>query len=388
MNQFSLPRNTYYGRNSLEQLKRLPGKRATIVIGGGSMKKFGFLDKVRGHLKAAGLDVDIVENVEPDPSIETVMRGAEQMRKFNPDWIIGLGGGSAIDAAKAMWVFYEHPGLRFEQAIELDGVPPLRGKAKFAAIPSTSGTASEVTTSAVISDYASKTKYALDSKELIPDLSILDPELADAMPPKLAALTGMDALTHALEAYAATLANPFSDAFAAASAKLIMNNLAESCSGNPQGRELMHYAQCMAGIAFSNSMLGISHSLAHATGLVFNIPHGAGNAIFLPYVLQFNQKAASSKYAVLAREMGLNGENTAELSNSLCREVAALRERLAIPASLKEYGVAEEHFEKELNAITEKAISDPCTETNPRPCNKAEMEQLFRYAFAGREIDF
>ena len=388
MNQFSLPRNTYYGRNSLEQLKRLTGKRATIVIGGGSMKKFGFLGKVQGHLKAAGLDVDIVENVEPDPSIETVMRGAEQMRKFNPDWIIGLGGGSAIDAAKAMWVFYEHPGLRFEQAIELDGVPPLRGKARFAAIPSTSGTASEVTTSAVISDYASKTKYALDSKELIPDLSILDPELADAMPPKLAALTGMDALTHALEAYAATLANPFSDAFAAAAAKLIMNNLAESCSGNPQGRELMHYAQCMAGIAFSNSMLGISHSLAHATGLVFSIPHGAGNAIFLPYVLQFNQKAASAKYAVLAKEMGLNGESTAELSSSLCREVAALRERLGIPASLKEYGVAEEHFEKELNAITEKAISDPCTETNPRPCNKAEMEQLFRYAFAGREIDF
>ncbi len=388
MNQFSVPRDIWYGKGALARLKSLQGSRAMLVIGGGSMRKLGFLDKAVAYLHEAGLATQVVDNVEPDPSVQTVLRGAAQMADFGPDWIIGLGGGSAIDAAKAMWVFYEHPQARFEEVIELDGVPPLRQKARFAAIPSTSGTASEVTTSAVISDYSTQTKYALDSKALIPDLAILDSELAEAMPPQLAAYTGMDALTHALEAYVATLANPFSDGMALEAVKLIFRYLEASCQGNAEAREYLHTAQCMAGIAFSNSMLGITHSMAYATGLVFSIAHGAGNALYLPYVLRYNAKAAAARYATLARYLGLPGKSDAELAAELCRAVAKLNRTLGVPQSLKAFGVPEGQFRDNLANIVEKAMLDPCTETNPRPCTAAQMEELFLAAYAGSEVNF
>ena len=388
MNQFSIPRDIYYGRGSLEFLRQLHGKRATVVIGGGSMKKLGFLDKTINYLREAGLSAEVVADVEPDPSVETVQRGAKQMRDFQPDWIIGLGGGSAIDAAKAMWVFYEHPDLKFEDSVELGGVPPMRQKARFIAIPSTSGTASEVTTSAVISDYAAKVKYALDSKALIPDMAILDSELAEAMPAQLAAYTGMDALTHALEAYVATLANPFSDSLAIEATRLVLQNLEKSCAGDAAAREAMHYAQCMAGMAFSNSMLGITHSMAHATGLTFKLPHGAGNALFLPYVLQFNAGTAGGRYAALARDLHLPGNNDAELSASLWTAVQELNRKLKVAASLKEFGVERSLFDRELDSIVGKAMHDPCTETNPRPCSAQEMKRMFLAAWDGRPVDF
>ena len=195
MARFTLPRDIYHGKDSLEVLKSLEGKKAFIVIGGGSMKRFGFLDKVLSYLKEANMETKVFEGVEPDPSVETVMKGAKEMEEFNPDWIVSIGGGSPIDAAKAMWIFYEYPDFTFEKAIVPFGLPKLRRKAKFVAIPSTSGTATEVTAFSVITDYKAKIKYPLADFEITPDIAIVDPSLAETMPEKLVAHTGMDALT-------------------------------------------------------------------------------------------------------------------------------------------------------------------------------------------------
>ncbi|MCH5139011.1 iron-containing alcohol dehydrogenase, partial [Clostridiaceae bacterium UIB06] len=214
MSRFTLPRDIYFGENSLAELKNLKGKKAIIVVGGGSMKRFGFLDQVENYLKEAGMEVKLIEGVEPDPSVETVMNGAQVMRDFEPDWIVSIGGGSPIDAAKAMWIFYEYPDFTFEQAVIPFGIPELRQKARFVAIPSTSGTATEVTAFSVITDYKARIKYPLADFNLTPDIAIIDPALAQTMPPTLTAHTGMDALTHAIEAYVASARSHFSDPLA------------------------------------------------------------------------------------------------------------------------------------------------------------------------------
>ena len=263
MARFTLPRDIYHGKGSLEVLKTLKGKKAIVVVGGGSMKRFGFLDKVESYLKEAGLEVKLIEGVEPDPSVETVMKGAAIMRDFEPDWIVAMGGGSPIDAAKAMWIFYEYPNFTFEQAVIPFGLPELRQKAKFIAIPSTSGTATEVTAFSVITDYKAKIKYPLADFNLTPDIAIVDPDLAQTMPAKLVAHTGMDALTHAIEAYTASLRSNFSDPLALKAIEMVNENLVNSFNGDEEARSLMHEAQCLAGMAFSNALLGIVHSMAH-----------------------------------------------------------------------------------------------------------------------------
>ena len=269
----------------MESLKTLTGKKAIVVVGGGSMKRFGFLDKAIEYLKEAGMEVELFEGVEPDPSVETVMKGAEAMRKFQPDWIVAMGGGSPIDAAKAMWAFYEYPETTFEDLITPFNFPTLRTKAKFCAISSTSGTATEVTAFSVITDYAKGIKYPLADFNITPDVAIVDPILAETMPKKLTAHTGMDALTHAIEAYVSTLHNDFTDPLALHAIKMIHNDLKKSFDGDKAARENMHNAQCLAGMAFSNALLGIVHSMAHKTGAAFtggHIVHGCANAMYLP----------------------------------------------------------------------------------------------------------
>ena len=221
MARFTLPRDLYHGAGSLEELKNLKGTKAILVLGGGSMKRFGFVDRAVAYLKEAGMEVELFENVEPDPSVETVMRGAEAMRKFQPDWIISMGGGSPIDAAKAMWAFYEYPETTFEQLITPFNFPTLRQKAKFCAIPSTSGTATEVTAFSVITDYQKGIKYPLADFNITPDVAIVDPDLAETMPAKLTAHTGMDAMTHSIEAYVSTLNCDYTDPLALHSIKMI-----------------------------------------------------------------------------------------------------------------------------------------------------------------------
>lgn len=388
MSRFTLPRDIYFGDGSLETLKTLKGKKAIVVVGGGSMKRFGFLDKVCSYLKEAGFEVKLIEGVEPDPSVETVMNGAAVMREFQPDWIVAIGGGSPIDAAKAMWIFYEYPDFTFQQAVVPFGLPELRQKAKFAAIPSTSGTATEVTAFSVITDYKKKIKYPIADFNITPDVAIVDPELAQTMPAKLTAHTGMDALTHAIEAYVAALRSAFSDPLAMEAIVMIQKYLLKSYNGDKEARGQMHLAQCLAGMAFSNAMLGITHSMAHKTGAVFHIPHGCANAIFLPYVIQYNAKSCADRYAEIAKRLGLAGETEKELVDALINFVRGLNKELSIPATMKDYGITEEDFKVNLEYVAHNAVLDACTGANPRPIDDKTMEKLLTCIFYGNDVTF
>ncbi len=392
MSRFTLPRDLYYGKDSLEVLKTLKGKKAILVLGGGSMKKFGFVDKVVAYLKEAGIETQLFENVEPDPSVETVMKGAEAMRAFEPDWIISMGGGSPIDAAKAMWAFYEYPETTFEDLITPFNFPELRQKAKFLAIPSTSGTATEVTAFSVITDYAKGIKYPLADFNITPDVAIVDPALAETMPKSLTAYTGMDALTHAIEAYVSTLHTVFTDPLAIKAIQIVNSDLLKSYDGSMESREQMHYGQCLAGMAFSNALLGIVHSMAHKTGAVFStghITHGLANAMYLPYVIKYNAKVeeAAVRYAEIANAIGITG-TTEECIQGLRDKIVSMNNYMGIPNTLKEFGIKEEEFKEKIATIAENAVGDACTGSNPRPIDPATMEKLFTCIYYGTEVDF
>jgi hypothetical protein len=388
MSRFTLPRDIYFGENSLEELKNIQGNKAVVVVGGGSMKRFGFLDKVEKYLNEAGIEVKLIEGVEPDPSVETVMNGAKIMREFEPDWIVSIGGGSPIDAAKAMWIFYEYPDFTFEKAIVPFGIPKLRNKARFIAIPSTSGTATEVTSFSVITDYKSKIKYPLADFNLTPDIAIIDPELAQTMPKKLTAHTGMDALTHAIEAYVASLRSDFSDPLALHAIEMIYKYLVKSYEGDKEARAQMHIAQCLAGMAFSNALLGITHSMAHKIGAVFHIPHGCANAIFLPYVIDFNKKACKDRYADIARRLKLSGSTDDELVDSLNALIKDLNKKMEIPSTVEEYGISREDYDADVDFIAHNAMEDACTGANPRKITEPEMKKLFQCVYTGEKVDF
>lgn len=403
MGRFTLPRDLYHGTGSLETLKTLTGKKAIVVVGGGSMKRFGFLDKAVAYLKEAGMEVELFEGVEPDPSVETVMKGAEAMRKFQPDWIVAMGGGSPIDAAKAMWVFYEYPDTTFEEIITPFSFPTLRTKAKFCAIPSTSGTATEVTAFSVITDYHKGIKYPLADFNVTPDVAIVDPELAETMPKKLVAHTGMDAMTHAIEAYVSTLHCNYTDPLALHAIKMIHNNLKKSYDGDMEARAAMHDAQCLAGMAFSNALLGIVHSMAHKTGAAYtgdHIIHGCANAMYLPKVIKYNSKneEAANRYAEIASFIGLSGATTEEKVDSLIAELRSMNDQLDIPQGIKNYGksgvkadtsiIDEKEFLEKLPEVAKNAIADACTGSNPRQPSQEEMEKLLKACYYDTEIDF
>ena len=403
--RFTLPRDLYHGKGSLEVLKTLKGSRAVVCVGGGSMKKFGFLDRVVGYLEEAGMQVQVIDGIEPDPSVETVMAGAAKMTEFQPDWIVAMGGGSPIDAAKAMWIKYEYPETTFEQMCVVFGLPKLRTKAHFVAIPSTSGTATEVTAFSVITDYSKGIKYPLADFEITPDVAIVDPDLAQTMPKKLVAHTGMDAMTHSVEAYVSTCNCDYTDPLALHSIKMIKETLVDSYNGNEDARAAMHNAQCMAGMAFSNALLGIVHSMAHKTGAAFeqygaHIIHGAANAMYLPKVIQFNAKneVAAKRYAAIADHIHLGGETVTEKVDLLVKFLRGLNDKLNIPQCIKHYGadsypceqgfVPEDVFLAKLPEIAKNAIGDACTGSNPRIPTQEEMEKLFKCCYYDLDVDF
>ena len=403
MARFTLPRDIYHGKGCLEELKNLKGKKAFLVVGGGSMKRQGFLDKAVHYLKDGGMEVEVFEGVEPDPSVETVMRGAEAMRKFEPDWIVSMGGGSPIDAAKAMWAFYEYPETTFEDLITPFSFPELRQKAKFAAIPSTSGTATEVTAFSVITNYQTGVKYPLADFNITPDVAIVDPDLVAGLPVKQVAYTGMDALTHAIEAYVSTLNGPFTDPLALQAIEMVLDNLPASYNCDMDAREQMHYAQCLAGMAFSNALLGIVHSMAHKTGAAFeggHIIHGAANAMYLPKVIKFNAKdeTAAKRYAFIADFLHLGGNTQDEKIDNLIAMLRKMNDDLNIPHCIKNYGegglpaetgfVSEEEFKAKLHDIAANAILDACTGSNPRQPSQEEMEKLLTCCYYDTEVDF
>lgn len=405
MARFTLPRDIYHGKGCLETLKTLEGKRAMICVGGGSMKRNGFLDRAVEYLKEAGMEVQLYEGIEPDPSVETVMKGADAMLKFQPDWIIAMGGGSPIDAAKAMWIKYEYPDVTFEDMCKVFGLPKLRKKAHFCAIPSTSGTATEVTAFSIITDYSKGIKYPIADFEITPDVAIVDPDLAETMPKKLVAHTGMDAMTHAIEAYVSTAHCDYSDPLALHAIKMIEHDLIDSYNGDMAKRDSMHNAQCLAGMAFSNALLGIVHSMAHKTGAAFadygsHIIHGAANAMYLPKVIAYNAKnpEAFDRYAEISDFMGLGGNSKEEKIQLLITYLRGMNDKLNIPHSINHYGadsypaeqgfVPENVFLERLPEIAKNAIADACTGSNPRQPSQEEMEKLLKCCYYDTEVDF
>ena len=403
--RFTLPRDIYHGENALEALKTFKGKKAFVCVGGGSMKRFGFLDRVVQYLQETGMEVKLFEGIESDPSVDTVMKGAKEMLDFGPDWIVAIGGGSPIDAAKAMWIKYEYPECSFEDMCKVFGIPTLRKKAKFCAISSTSGTATEVTAFSIITDYKKGIKYPIADFEITPDVAIVDPALAQTMPKKLVAHTGMDALTHAIEAYVSTANCDYTDPLALHAIEMIRDDLVDSYNEDKEARNAMHNAQCLAGMAFSNALLGIVHSMAHKTGAVFgdlgaHIIHGAANAMYLPKVIAFNAKdeTAKKRYTKIADVIGLSGSNDEEKVKALITYVRGLNDKLNIPHCIKNYGadsypteqgfVPENIFLERLHDIAVNAIADACTGSNPRQPSVEEMEKLLKCCYYDTEVDF
>ena len=404
MGRFTNPRDLYFGEGARHEVKNLKGERAVIVTGGGSMRRGGFLQDIENDLKEAGFEVKLIEGVESDPSVETVMNGAAVMSEFQPDWIIALGGGSPIDAAKAMWIKYEYPETTFEDMCKVFGLPKLRTKAHFCAISSTSGTATEVTAFSIITDYSKGIKFPIADFEITPDVAIVDPELTYTMPAKLCAHTGMDALTHSIEAYVSTAGSAYTDANALYAMREIVEWLPKSYQGDKEARQHMHDAQCIAGIAFSSGLLGIVHSMAHKTGAAFtgdHIIHGCANAMYLGKVIQFNSKdaRAKSRYAYIAKEVfHLAGETEDELVAALVQMIRDLNDKIDIPQGIKNYGKggvkADEsiidyaEFEEKKSRIAVDAIGDACTGSNPRQPTPEEMEKLLECVYNDVDVDF
>lgn len=369
-----------FGAGSLEYIKSIHAQRASIVVGGSSMEKSGMLAKVQELFCEAGAQVSVIRGVEPDPSLGTVLRGAGEMLEFQPDLIVGLGGGSAMDAAKAMWIYYEHPELKtIEEILPPNDFPQLRTKARLCCIPSTSGTASEVSRSIVISDNERGIKHGIGNMEMMPDIAICDPEVTMSMPAHITAETGMDAMTHAVEALVSQRANYVSDILAKQAVKDIFTYLplAYEDGEDVVAREKMLNASMVAGLAFTNVSLGIVHSIAHTLGSFFHIAHGLGDAIVLPYVIHFNEtKSARARniYKNMAEE---------QKADSFEASILELNKKLyiadRISALLSEEQKAE--YQEKIPEMADMALSDGCTKTNPAIPTKAEMEELFKTIF-------
>ena len=383
MGKFTVPKELYHGLGSLENLKELKGKKAAFIIGGGSVQKNGVLERAQNYLKEVNIESVVFSGVEADPSIETVIKGAEFLTQEQPDIIIGLGGCSAIDAAKGMWIYYEYPDSKLEELKELFAVKKLRKKAIIVAIPTTSGTGTEITGLAVITDREKGTKYPIVSYELTPDMAIIDGELSASMPENVTANTGLDALSHGVEAYASNISERYSDTLAKSAIELVFKNLLTAVSegSNLEVRQAMHDASCMAGMSFNNVWLGIVHSMSHQIGGTFGIPHGCGNAILMPNVIRYNSKE-TDKYTDLAK---LIGKSTAE---EFAQAVSDLRQSVGVVASLKEYGIDQKEWEAKIDTLTENAMKDPCTLFNPRKPKFEEIKAILQACYDGTIVNF
>lgn len=371
-----------FGQGCLEHIRTLKGAKAVIVTGGSSMYRSGILQKVEGYLKDAGIESKVFSGVEPDPLFSTVMRGADLMKGYKPDIIIGLGGGSAMDAAKAMWIYYENEDFKsLYDILPPHPFPVLRKKARLVCIPSTSGTASEVSRSIVITDDETHTKFGIGNMEMMPDIAILDPEVTVSMPDSITAETGMDAMTHAVEAWVSRRSNYLSDILAEAAIKDIVEYLPKVMEDrtNLNYREHMLNASMTAGMAFTNVSLGIVHSMAHTLGSVFGKAHGLLNAVILPYVIDFNSNEtwAKEKYDQLVEALSLEG--------TLSSVVRDLNKKVNIPERLKDLIPDEESFKSKLEHLVVSALADGCTKTNPIIPTEQQLNDLFMQAYHGKE---
>ena len=412
MQWFKVPEKIYFEAGSISYLEKMPDIKKAFIVTDPSMVKFGYVDRILYHLRKRSdyVHCEIFSEVESDPSFDTIKKGVASMNAFQPDVIIALGGGSAIDAAKGMWLFYEHPDADVE-GLKLKFMdirkrtykfPKLGVKTKMVAIPTTSGTGSEVTSFAVITDKVKNVKYPLADYELTPDVAIVDPDLVMTLPKSLTADTGMDVLTHALEAYVSVMASDYTDGLSEKAVKLVYEYLPQAYEdgSNRVAREKMHNASCIAGMSFTNAFLGVNHSIAHKLGGEYHIPHGRANAIILPYVIKYNATkptkfvswpkyesyVADQKYAEIARLLGLPASSTEEGVKSLIQAVQILNEKVNIPKSLKEAGVDEEEFFAKIDMLADRAFEDQCTTVNPRVPLVSEIKQILTDAYYGNEI--
>ena len=412
MQWFKIPEKIYFEAGSIEYLSQMPDITRAFIVTDESMVNLGYVDKILYQLRKRKQYVhsEIFSEVESDPSFDTIKRGVEAMEQFNPDVVIALGGGSPIDAAKGMWLFYEHPeadpeGLKLkfmDIRKRTYKFPKLGEKCKMVAIPTTSGTGSEVTSFAVITDKEKNMKYPLADYELTPDVAIIDPDLVMSLPKKMTADTGMDVLTHAIEAYISNMASDYTDGLAEKAVELVVNNLTDAYDdgSNTHAREKMHNASTIAGMAFTNAFLGINHSLAHKLGAEYHIAHGRANAIILPYVIRYNATKptkfvsfpkyeyfiADEKIRKLAERVGLPSATKEEGIASLVAKVKELNEHLEIPKSLKEYGIDEADFLSKVDMLADRAFEDQCTTANPRVPLVKELKQILLDAYYGADI--
>ena len=410
MQWFKVPDKIYFEHNSIQYLEKMPNITRAFIVTDPGMVSLGYVDKILYYLRKRTEHVhcEIFSDVEPDPSIETVKRGAQMMDEFKPDVIIALGGGSAMDAAKGMWLFYEHPDVDFnslrlrfldirKRAFKF---PKMGNKAQLVAIPTTSGTGSEVTSFAVISDKKNNMKYPLADYELTPNIAIIDPQFVMSLPKSATADTGFDVLTHALEAYVSVMASDYTDGLAMKAIQLVFKYLPRAYKNgaeDAEAREKMHNASCMAGMAFTNAFLGLNHSIAHKIGGEYHVPHGRANAVLLPHVIKYNASTpskfvsfpkykkfiADEKYAEIAAFLGLPAKTTEEGVQSLINAVIDLMKEVNEPLSFSECGIDEETYMRNVPDIANKAFEDQCTTANPKLPLVKEIEQIMRDAYKG-----
>ena len=410
MQWFKVPDKIYFEHNSIQYLEKMPNITRAFIVTDPGMVSLGYVDKILYYLRKRTEHVhcEIFSDVEPDPSIETVKRGAQMMDEFKPDVIIALGGGSAMDAAKGMWLFYEHPDVDFnslrlrfldirKRAFKF---PKMGNKAQLVAIPTTSGTGSEVTSFAVISDKKNNMKYPLADYELTPNIAIIDPQFVMSLPKSATADTGLDVLTHALEAYVSVMASDYTDGLAMKAIQLVFKYLPRAYKNgaeDAEAREKMHNASCMAGMAFTNAFLGLNHSIAHKIGGEYHVPHGRANAVLLPHVIKYNASIpskfvsfpkykkfiADEKYAEIAAFLGLPAKTTEEGVQSLINAVIDLMKEVNEPLSFSECGIDEETYMRNVPDIANKAFEDQCTTANPKLPLVKEIEQIMIDAYKG-----
>ena len=413
MQWFKIPEKIYFESGSISYLEKMPDIERAFIVTDEGMVKFGYVDKILYHLRKRNKYVhsEIFSDVESDPSFDTIKKGVEVMKAFKPDVIIALGGGSPIDAAKGMWLFYENPDADVE-GLKLKFMdirkrtykfPKMGTKCKMVAIPTTSGTGSEVTSFAVITDKEKNKKYPLADYELTPDVAIIDPDLVMSLPKSITADTGMDVLTHSIEAYVSNMASDYTDGLAEKAAEIVMEYLEKAYDegSNKLAREKMHNASTLAGMAFTNAFLGVNHSLAHKIGAEFHLPHGRINAILLPYVVRYNASKptkfvsfpkyeyfiADQKYSQLAKKIGLKADTVEEGVSSLIQKIKEMNEHLNIPKSLKDAGVNEEEFLSKVDMLADRAFEDQCTTANPRLPLVSELKQILIDCYYGNEIN-
>lgn len=377
-----------YGEGALSYLAEVQGRRAFLVTDR-TMGELGFVDRVTRELAQAGMDVQVYDAVEAEPSVQTVRHGAAWMREFAPDWIVGLGGGSVLDAAKAMWVLYERPDMQPEAINPLERLG-LRQRARMIAIPTTSGTGSEATWAIVLSDTDAQRKLGLGSRECMPDIAILDPSLAARMPPRLTADTGMDALTHAIEGYTSRWRNDFSDGLCLKAVQLIFAYLprAYADGDDMEAREHMHNAASIAGLGFINAMAGLAHGMGHPLGAVFKVPHGRSVGLFLPYTIEFAADVVGHRYADVAYATGVEVSTATDGSAVLVQTIRNLMHAIDQPTMLNELRIDAEALERKLPKLVSDAQNDSQTVTSPRIPSDTDLERLYCCALAGRRVDF